>query len=120
MELVGPNMRKWVGNIIQIVLTCGNLYLVLVVYLIRDWKYYELALSLPLILCLSYYWYKYTVKPVLRHHIKQDIFLAFQTGGCLLLHEGSAESRSFLRYFHLAISNHLSIVISMSPELMVA
>ena len=25
-------------------------------------------------------------------HIKQDIFLAFQTGGCLLLHESSAES----------------------------
>ena len=25
-------------------------------------------------------------------HIKQDIVLAFQTGGCLLLHESSAES----------------------------
>ena len=32
------------------------------------------------------------VKPVLSDHIKQDIFLAFQTGGCLLLHESSAES----------------------------
>ena len=32
------------------------------------------------------------VKRVLRDHIKQDIFLAFQTGGCLLLHERSAES----------------------------
>ena len=37
-----------------------------------------------------------TVKPVLSDHIKQDIFLAFQTGGCLLLHESSAESS---RYF---------------------
>ena len=32
------------------------------------------------------------------------------TGGCLLLHESSAESScmSFLHYFHAAISNHLS------------
>ena len=29
----------------------------------------------------------YTVKPVLSDHIKQDMFLAFLTGGCLLLHE---------------------------------
>ena len=33
-----------------------------------------------------------TVKPVLSNHIKQDIFLAFQTGGCLLLHESRAEN----------------------------
>ena len=26
-----------------------------------------------------------TVKPMLSDHIKQDIFLAFQTGGCSLL-----------------------------------
>ena len=54
----------------------------------------------------------------LSNHIKQDICLAFQTGGCLLLHESSAESscRSFLRNFHSAISNHLSIAISMSPK----
>ena len=33
-----------------------------------------------------------TVKPVLSDHIKQEIFLAFQTDGCLLLHESKAES----------------------------
>ena len=34
-----------------------------------------------------------TVKPVLSdNHIKHDMFLVFQTGGCLLLHESSAES----------------------------
>ena len=38
---------------------------------------------------------------------KQDIFMAFQTGSCLLLHESSAESRSFLRYFHSAITSHV-------------
>ena len=52
-----------------------------------------------------------TVKLVLSDHMKQDIFLAFQTGGCLLMHKSIAE-----RSFHLAISNHLSIAISMSPE----
>ena len=41
----------------------------------------------PFLIYLSY-----TVKPVLNNHIKQDIFLAFQTGGCLLLHGSSAES----------------------------
>ena len=33
-----------------------------------------------------------TVKPALSDHIKQDRFWAFQTDGCLLLHERSAES----------------------------
>ena len=48
-----------------------------------------------------------TVKPVLSDHMKQDIFLAFQIDGYLLLHENSAESsyRSFLHYFYSAISN---------------
>ena len=35
---------------------------------------------------------QYTTKPVLSDHIKQDILFAFQTGGCLLLNESSAES----------------------------
>lgn len=30
-----------------------------------------------------------TVKPVLSEHINLDMFLAFQTSGCLLLHERS-------------------------------
>ena len=33
-----------------------------------------------------------TVKPVFSDYKKQDIILAFQTGGCLLLHESSTES----------------------------
>ena len=53
--------------------------------------------------------------------VKQP-FLAFQTGGCLLLNESSTDCsrRSFLCYFHSAISNHLSKGFSMSPEWMVA
>ena len=61
----------------------------------------------------------YTIKLVLSEHIKQDIFLAFQAGGCLLLHESSAESScgTFIQQY---LSSHLSIGISMSPEWMVA
>ena len=43
-------------------------------------------------------WYTYvttTVKTVLSEHIKQDIFSAFQGGGCLLLHESALLSFSF-------------------------
>ena len=45
-----------------------------------------------------------TVKPVLNDHIKQDIFLAFQTGGCLLLHE-----TVHLKSFHFAsnLNDHI-------------
>ena len=48
-----------------------------------------------------------TIKPVSSNHIQQNKFWAFQTGGCLLLYESSAESscRSFLHYFHTAKSN---------------
>ena len=46
------------------------------------------------------------------------ICLAFQTGGCLWVHDSSAESCTtfMLHYFHSAISNRLSVVISMLPE----
>ena len=68
------------------------------------------------------YFAESTVKPVVSDNIQEDIFWAFQTGCCLLLHESSAESScmSFLHYFHSAIINHLSITIFMSPECMVA
>ena len=62
-----------------------------------------------------------TVKPMLSDYIKQDIFLAFQTGGCLLLYESITESSCtrflyyfyaaimcFLYYFHTALTSHLS------------
>ena len=45
------------------------------------------------------------VRPVLSDHIKQNIFLSFQTVGCLMQHESRA---------HFSFSNsHLSILISM-------
>ena len=40
-----------------------------------------------------------TVKPVLSEHIKEEIVLAFQTGGCLLLHDSSLQKLSVLFSF---------------------
>ena len=63
-----------------------------------------------------------TVKPVLSDHIKQDIFWLFRqvVAYCCMKVVQKSSCRSFLRYFHSAISNHLSIAISMSPEWMAA
>ena len=57
IELVGPSKRKLTGYIVQLVLICGQLYLVLMVYLIKDWRYFQLAVALPLVLFLPYHWY---------------------------------------------------------------
>lgn len=56
MELVGPRKRLWTGTVIALFLTTGQLYLVLMVYLVRDWKYFTLAVALPGCLFLPYYW----------------------------------------------------------------
>ncbi|KAH3738631.1 organic cation transporter protein-like [Dreissena polymorpha] len=56
MELVGPNKRIWTGTISPLFLTTGQMFLILMVYLIRDWKYNLLAVSLPGCLFLPYYW----------------------------------------------------------------
>ena len=85
-----------------------------------------------LFICLEYE-YIYSIYPALDTHetltevqtgvrrpCKTRHSFAFKTDGCLLLNESSADSRSFLRYFHSAMGNHLSIAISMSPEWVVA
>ena len=65
-----------------------------------------------------YYMYLITVKPVFINHIKQDICLLFRqvVAYCCM----KVVQKALLRYFRSAMSNHLSIVISMSTEWMVA
>ena len=46
----------------------------------------------------------YTTKPVLSDYIKQYIFLAFQTVGCLLLHESSADISCILHELSALLS----------------
>lgn len=56
LELVGPDKRVWTGGIVSLVLTSGQMYLILMVYLLRDWKFFTLAAASPAILFLPYYW----------------------------------------------------------------
>ncbi|KAK4883226.1 hypothetical protein RN001_006545 [Aquatica leii] len=56
MELVGTKWRTEVGIIYQIPFNLGHLSLALIGYLIRDWRYFQLAITLPSLILLSYYW----------------------------------------------------------------
>lgn len=57
MELVGTSKRFLTGTINTFFLTTGQLYMVLMVYLLRDVRYFTLAVALPGVLFLPYYWY---------------------------------------------------------------
>jgi OCT family organic cation transporter-like MFS transporter 4/5 len=56
MEIVGPSKRMWVGIVIEYFFALGLVLLCLVGYLIREWKYNEIALSVPSVIMLSYWW----------------------------------------------------------------
>lgn len=56
MELIGAKYREAVGIIYQIPFNLGHLSLPLFGYYLRDWDKFQLAISLPSILFLSYYY----------------------------------------------------------------
>ncbi|KAF5284079.1 hypothetical protein FQA39_LY17128 [Lamprigera yunnana] len=56
MELIGTKWRTAVGILYQIPFNLGHLSLTLIGYLIRDWRYFQLTITLPSIILLSYYW----------------------------------------------------------------
>ncbi|XP_049872502.1 organic cation transporter protein-like isoform X2 [Pectinophora gossypiella] len=56
MELIGAKYRETVGIIYQIPFNLGHLSLPLFGYYLRDWSTFQLAISLPSILFLSYYY----------------------------------------------------------------
>ncbi|KAJ0183341.1 hypothetical protein K1T71_001317 [Dendrolimus kikuchii] len=55
MELIGAKYRDTVGIIYQIPFNLGHLTLPLFGYYLRDWNMFQLAISLPSVLFLSYY-----------------------------------------------------------------
>lgn len=55
MELIGAKYRETVGIIYQIPFNLGHLSLPLFGYYLRDWSTFQLAISLPSVLFLSYY-----------------------------------------------------------------
>ncbi|XP_063223494.1 organic cation transporter protein-like isoform X2 [Bacillus rossius redtenbacheri] len=57
MEMVGPRKRLHVGVICQFFFTGGYMLTALFAYFIRDWRMLQVALSLPGVLFLSYWWF---------------------------------------------------------------
>ncbi|XP_035701956.1 organic cation transporter protein isoform X2 [Folsomia candida] len=57
MEMVGPSRRTFVGVACQLFFTAGYIVTALFAYFIRDWKILQIALSLPGLVFLSYYWF---------------------------------------------------------------
>lgn len=56
MELVGTKWRDAVSVIYQIPFNLGHLTLPIFAYYFRDWRHLELALSIPSLVLISYYW----------------------------------------------------------------
>ena len=56
MELVGPSKRVWAGIVVDYFFASGLVVLAGVGYLIRDWMYLELTVSVPIVLFLFYWW----------------------------------------------------------------
>ena len=56
-ELVGPSYRLYAGFLVQSAYSIGFMTLAIIAYLIRDWRYIELAITLPVVLFVPYYWY---------------------------------------------------------------
>ena len=56
MEVVGPSKRAWAGILIEFFWCLGEFLLLLLAYFIRDWRHLEIALSVPSIFLLAYWW----------------------------------------------------------------
>lgn len=56
MEITGVKWREVVSIFYQIPFNIGHLTLPGFAYFIRDWHYLQLALSLPSVILISYYW----------------------------------------------------------------
>lgn len=56
MEITGVRWREVVSILYQIPFNLGHLTLPGFAYFIRDWHYLQLALSLPSVILISYYW----------------------------------------------------------------
>jgi len=54
--MIGPQHRLFVGIVIEFFWAIGFLLLIAIGYAIRIWKYIQLAISLPTLLFISYYW----------------------------------------------------------------
>lgn len=57
LEMVGPKTRMFAGVACQMFFTTGYIMTALFAYYIRNWRWLEIAVSLPGLLFISYYWF---------------------------------------------------------------
>ncbi|KAK7791369.1 hypothetical protein R5R35_007908 [Gryllus longicercus] len=57
MEMVGPSKRLVAGVVCQFFFTTGYILTAAFAYFIKDWRHLQIALSLPGILFLCYWWF---------------------------------------------------------------
>ncbi|XP_069101118.1 organic cation transporter protein-like [Argopecten irradians] len=57
LELVGPNKRIWAGIVIHIFFAIGLCYLAGVGFLLRHWKWIQLAVAIPCSIYMFYWWF---------------------------------------------------------------
>lgn len=55
-EIVGVEFRRTVGVIYQMFFTIGILILPLLAYYITDWRWLQVAITVPYLIFLCYYW----------------------------------------------------------------
>ncbi|ENN73834.1 hypothetical protein YQE_09568, partial [Dendroctonus ponderosae] len=56
MELIGTEWRTVVGILYQIPFNLGHILLPVISYFLRDWRYFQAAISLPSLALIFYYW----------------------------------------------------------------
>jgi len=61
MEIVGAPRRMFTGMMIQVFFAVGVCYVALVSFLLKSWQYINLAVVIPTVFYLSYWWYVLTV-----------------------------------------------------------
>ncbi|XP_055954393.1 organic cation transporter protein [Patella vulgata] len=72
-ELVGPKYRLFVGIMNQMFYSVGYMTLSGMAYLLRDWRYLELAITLPVVLFATYWWFlPESVRWLLSHNRNED------------------------------------------------
>ena len=57
MELIGPSKRAPVGTTLSLALTLGVIGLAGVAWLIRDWVQLQLAVTIPFVFFMGYWWF---------------------------------------------------------------
>ena len=56
MEIVGPSKRVFAGTFIEVMWCAGMLLLLPFAFFIRQWRHLEVAISVPAIGLLAYWW----------------------------------------------------------------